>query len=220
VPSDELSAAHGEEKQAFDTPFIIVVVAHRDSVDMTRVTSWWCILLAMPRWASTSVSSLEQVGCSRSSAERDRASLQVPHSKSSMLNKISPTCTILVASVIMALPAHHPPPADETDDELSDAQIDQLLKEAERSLRAKQQAKQHALRPDAPFRLPKLNPGIIAETSLKTEGSITRVDPSKLINSQQRALAEGSKKIEDPVQVKKQKLAVCPCSLSPSLPRR
>jgi hypothetical protein len=97
---------------------------------------------------------------------------------------------------------------DETDDELSDAHIDELLKEAERSLRAKQQARQHALS-NAPFKLPKLNPGTIAETSLKTEGSITRVDPSKLISSQQRALAEGIKKIEDPIQVKKQKLAVC-----------
>lgn len=115
----------------------------------------------------------------------------------------------------MALPTHRSPPPDETDDELSDAQIEELLKEAERSLRAKQQAKQQALQKDAPFRLPKLNPGVIADTSLKTEGSITRADPSKLINNQQRVLAEGIRKIEDPVQVKKQKFAVSSTSVPP-----
>lgn len=107
----------------------------------------------------------------------------------------------------MALPAHHPVLDHDTDDDLSDEQIRELLDEAERSLRAKQQQKSHA---DAPFTLPKLNPGHIADTSLNTEGSVTRLDPSKLVNSEHRALAQGIKKIEDPVQAKKQKLEVCP----------
>ncbi|KAF2750291.1 Fcf2-domain-containing protein, partial [Sporormia fimetaria CBS 119925] len=91
---------------------------------------------------------------------------------------------------------------DDMDEELSDAQIQSLLDEAERNLRAKQQTRET----ESLIRLPKLNPGHIADTSLRTEGSITRVDPSKLVRSEHRVLAEGIKKIEDPIQLKKQKL--------------
>jgi hypothetical protein len=104
----------------------------------------------------------------------------------------------------MAVPAHQRPLRDETDEELSDAQIQELLDEAERSLRAKQQGRNT----DSLFRLPKLQPGNIADVSLKTEGSVTRVDPSKLVSNQHRALAAAVKRIEDPIQAKKQKLAV------------
>jgi hypothetical protein len=112
----------------------------------------------------------------------------------------------------MAVPAHHTMSEDETFEELSDQQIEDLLQEAERSLRSEQQTSSA----DSLFRLPKLNEGHIADISLKTQGAITRVDPSKLINKEQMQL-KGIKKIEDPIQVKKDKLAeVCPHYFFPS----
>jgi hypothetical protein len=101
----------------------------------------------------------------------------------------------------MALPAHQRLYDDDTDEELSDEQVRELLKEAERSLRAKQAASQKAAA-DAPFKLPRLKPGHIADSSVTKDG---KLDPSKLIDKEQRTLANGIKKIEDPIQVKKQK---------------
>jgi sporulation protein YlmC with PRC-barrel domain len=95
---------------------------------------------------------------------------------------------------MMALPAHQRLPEDDTDEELSDDQIQELLKEAERSLRAKQTFNNEAL-----------HVGPVADVSLKTEGSVTRMDQSKLIDQKHRTLAEGVKKIEDPILVKKKK---------------
>jgi hypothetical protein len=107
---------------------------------------------------------------------------------------------------MMALPAHQRLPEDDTDEELSDDQIQELLKEAERSLRAKQTFNDEAQH--APFKLPHLHVGPVADVSLKTEGSVTRMDQSKLIDQKHRTLAEGVKKIEDPILVKKKKLEV------------
>lgn len=105
----------------------------------------------------------------------------------------------------MALPADSRLHDYDSDEELSDAQIQELLAEAERSLRMKQAGPKTG----SAFKLPRLNEGHIADISLKTEGSVTRLDPSKLVRPEQKVLAEGIKKIEDPVQLQKQKLAVC-----------
>jgi hypothetical protein len=120
--------------------------------------------------------------------------------------KILAQCIIFHANadVNMALPAHQRLYDDDTDEELSDEQVRELLKEAERSLRAKQAASQKAAA-DAPFKLPRLKPGHIADSSVTKDG---KLDPSKLIDKEQRTLANGIKKIEDPIQVKKQKQQV------------
>ena len=107
----------------------------------------------------------------------------------------------------MALPAHQRLPDDDTDEELSNEQIRELLNEAERRMRAKQAASPPTA-PDAPFKLPKLQPGHVADSYLKTENGVRKLDPSKLISENDRVLAHGIKKIEDPVQVKKQKAEV------------
>ncbi|KAH4848953.1 hypothetical protein HBH70_033640 [Parastagonospora nodorum] len=103
------------------------------------------------------------------------------------------------------LPAHQPLLEDDTDEDMSDEQIRELLTEAATRMRAKAAGKPTAT-PDAPFRLPKLRPGHLADTYEKTDGSITRLDHSKLIDKKQQALANGIKKIEDPLVVKKQKI--------------
>ncbi|EUC32001.1 hypothetical protein COCVIDRAFT_106803 [Bipolaris victoriae FI3] len=102
----------------------------------------------------------------------------------------------------MELPTHQPL-VDDSDEDLSDEQIRELLNEAAERMRAK--AAQPAARAEAPFKLPKLTPGHIADTYEKTHGNITRLDHSKLVDKNQKALANGIKKIEDPLQIKKQK---------------
>ncbi|KAF2819150.1 Fcf2-domain-containing protein [Ophiobolus disseminans] len=103
------------------------------------------------------------------------------------------------------LPAHQPLLEDDTDEDMSDEQVRELLIEAAARMRAKAAGKPTAA-PDVPFKLPKLRPGQLADTYEKTEGSITRLDHSKLIDKKQQALANGIKKIDDPIAAKRQKL--------------
>ncbi|PSN71192.1 rRNA-processing protein FCF2 [Corynespora cassiicola Philippines] len=100
----------------------------------------------------------------------------------------------------MAVPAHQPFLEDDTDEDMSDEQVRELLNDAERRLRAEQASKPTS---DVPFRLPKLNAGPVADTYLRPDG---RIDPTKLVSKKDQALANGIKKIEDPIQIKKQKL--------------
>lgn len=108
----------------------------------------------------------------------------------------------------MELPTHQPLLAEDTDEDLSDEQIRELLNEAAVRMRAKAATAPPVSKSDAPFRLPKLQPGHIADTYEKTDGNITRLDHSKLVDKKQQALANGIKKIEDPLQIKKQKQEV------------
>ncbi|OAL51283.1 Fcf2-domain-containing protein [Pyrenochaeta sp. DS3sAY3a] len=101
------------------------------------------------------------------------------------------------------LPAHQPLFEDDTDEELSDEQIRELLNEAAMRMRAKTASQ--PVTSDAPFKLPKLKPGHIADQYEKTEGNITRLDSSKLIDKEQQTLANGIKKIDDPLHVQKMK---------------
>lgn len=100
------------------------------------------------------------------------------------------------------LPAHQPLYEDDSDDDLSEEQMRELLSEAAMRMQAKAAAKPVT---NAPFKLPKLAPGHIAETYETVEGNITRLDQSKLIDKKQQALANGIKKIDDPLQIKKNK---------------
>ena len=102
------------------------------------------------------------------------------------------------------LPAHPPQMEDDTDEELTDEQVRELLTEAAERMRAN--PSQSAT--DAPFKLPKLDPGHIADTYSTTHGAITKLDGSKLLPQRDQALANGIRKIEDPVQLKKQKQEV------------
>ena len=97
---------------------------------------------------------------------------------------------------------------DDTDEELSDEQIRELLNEAEQRMRAKAVG-QAVSTSNAPFRLPKLMPGHVADTHERTQGNITRLDHAKLIDKKQVQLANGIKKIDDPLQDKRQRAEVC-----------
>ncbi|KAH8724705.1 Fcf2 pre-rRNA processing-domain-containing protein [Phaeosphaeriaceae sp. PMI808] len=102
------------------------------------------------------------------------------------------------------LTTHQPLIEQDTDEEMSDEQVRELLIEAAARMRAKADGKPTAVH-DAPFKLPKLKPGHLADTYEKTSGNITRLDHSKLIDKKQQALANGIKKIEDPLAIKRQR---------------
>jgi hypothetical protein len=106
-----------------------------------------------------------------------------------------------------SMPAHQPLLDEDTDEDLTDEQIRELLNEAAVRMRAKAAA-QPVTATDVPFKLPRLKSGHIADTYEKTDGNITRLDHSKLVDKKQQALANGIKKIEDPLQIKKQKKEV------------
>jgi hypothetical protein len=126
-----------------------------------------------------------------------------------LLNFFPTLCS--ARNVNMALlPAHQRLLEDDTDEEeLTDEQVRELLEDASRRLREKQAAGPPKSTSDAPFKLPKLRPGHIADTYTTTKGNITRLDSSKLVNKRDQILANGVKKIEDPVAIKRQKIEVC-----------
>jgi hypothetical protein len=106
----------------------------------------------------------------------------------------------------------------DADDDLSDGQIRALLDqaEAERRTRAEQGLAHHAAVTSSPFRLPKLDSGLRSDNYLQTKGSIARLDQAKLVDEKDRSLANGIKKIEEPIS-KKEKAEVC---ATVSFPRR
>jgi hypothetical protein len=116
------------------------------------------------------------------------------------------------------LPAHQRLFEHDTDEELTDMQVRELLEDASRRMREKQASSQPTSNPAGPFKLPKLKAGHIADTYTKTEGNITRLDSSKLVNKRDQVMANGVKKIEDPVAIKRQKLEVSAQSLDQNIP--
>jgi hypothetical protein len=97
--------------------------------------------------------------------------------------------------------AQNLPSDSDSEEELSNEQVNQLLDEAERNLRAKEASFQSQAVASGTFKLPKFS-SIKLDSYMKTKGSITRVDPSKIIDQEQRSLADqGVKKIVDPTQL-------------------
>lgn len=92
------------------------------------------------------------------------------------------------------------------DEELSDEQIQTLLKQAEARLR--ERATTAAQSAFTLPKFPRLNAGDIAQPYVRTDGEVARVDSSKLLNERERELANKIRKVEDPVAVKKKLLEV------------
>lgn len=114
------------------------------------------------------------------------------------------------------LPAHQRLLEDDVEDDLTNHQIQNMLKEA--SARVHQNLATGPSTSDALFKLPRLDPGHITQDIITTKGSITRLDTSSLVNKKDKALANGVKKIEDPIAIRKQKQEVGCCL--PHNPRR
>jgi len=105
-----------------------------------------------------------------------------------------------------------PPTADlpterwqlDSDDDMSDEQIHALLKEAEARLRTTTTLATGDTVPH--FHLPKFNVEKVGNHYVHEIKGIALADKQKLLNEQQRALANHVRKVEDPVAVKKKKL--------------
>lgn len=100
----------------------------------------------------------------------------------------------------------------EDDEELTEEQMQALLKQAEVNLRERNSSNsdsQVQLRSAAAeFKLPKLNATDVPAPYIQTNGDVARVDPSRLVDAQQRELANSIRKVEDPVAVKKKQIEV------------
>ncbi|KAL1642040.1 dTDP-fucopyranose mutase [Diplodia intermedia] len=93
------------------------------------------------------------------------------------------------------------------DDELSDEQIEMLLKQAEVRAREKNTSSSLVQLPSAAdYKLPRLDTPGLPAPYVQTDGEVARVDPSRLLDDQQRTLANHIRKVEDPVAVKKKKI--------------
>ncbi|KAI9821116.1 MAG: hypothetical protein M1827_003850 [Pycnora praestabilis] len=92
----------------------------------------------------------------------------------------------------------------EDDGDLSDGQISELLKDAERRLR--ERASALTSQSQIPSTLPKLDGGDIDRPYVTSVGDIARVDSSRLLDPNQRALSNRIRKVEPPKKFGKQKI--------------
>ncbi|PMD14883.1 Fcf2-domain-containing protein [Hyaloscypha hepaticicola] len=86
------------------------------------------------------------------------------------------------------------------DEDLSDEQVRQLLKDAEERLRSKRAASKTSL--TLQNSIPKLESGKAIEPYIKTTDQGAYVDPSHFVSPQERKLANGIRVVEDPVAIK------------------
>ncbi|KAF2231898.1 nucleolus protein required for cell viability [Viridothelium virens] len=90
------------------------------------------------------------------------------------------------------------------DEDLADDQIHQLLEEAQTRLRAQRSTALARSGKDLSFKgLPRLDASATEKPYIKNDGGVARIDQSRLLSDNQRNLANGIRKIEDPVVMKK-----------------
>lgn len=161
---------------------------------------------------STTPACIHRAGGAPSSSHPNAQTAVLPTWPVPAASKVRPSFFSCPASVNMLLPAHQRLLDDaNADDGLTDAQVQELLGDVSRRMREQQAGEKPAVVDAArPFKLPKLNPGQIAGGFFQTNGSITRLDSSKLIDEKQQALANGVKKIEDPILAIKKSAEVSP----------
>ncbi len=94
--------------------------------------------------------------------------------------------------------------SDEHD--LSDEQIEQLLKQAEVRLRSEAQSvlRIHNSIP----RAPKIDSSLLPQPYIQSNDQIARADCRRLIDDKDRKLAGAIRKVEDPVALRRKKLEV------------
>ncbi len=97
------------------------------------------------------------------------------------------------------------------EEDLSEEQIQELLKQAEARLRERAVSKSRPQ--NATTSLPKLSTGTLEAPYVKVEKNIARVDGSRLLDPNLRALSNQVRKVEEPVR-QKQKQAEVSCSIS------
>ncbi|KAF2773486.1 Fcf2-domain-containing protein [Teratosphaeria nubilosa] len=90
------------------------------------------------------------------------------------------------------------------DGDLSDEQIEQLLATASARLQEKSHSKDLAkTNPRNSYTFPKLNAGKLEKPYVSSRGEVALIDAPRLLEQKQRKLADGIRKVEDPVASKK-----------------
>jgi hypothetical protein len=99
----------------------------------------------------------------------------------------------------------------ETDDDLTDEQIEGLLARATARLKAKNQSSsQDVLKLDGgeSYTFPKLETGQLEKPYVSQKDGVASVDASRLVAEQQRKQANGVRKVQDPITAKKMAIEV------------
>lgn len=97
------------------------------------------------------------------------------------------------------------PPSDDDDEDLTDDQIQALLRDAEVRIRDRNSTSTK----DTSFKgLPKLHADAVEKPYIQNEGDVARIDQSRLLPGDQRKLANRIRTVEDPIAVKKRAVTV------------
>ncbi|KAL2037028.1 hypothetical protein N7G274_010313 [Stereocaulon virgatum] len=83
-------------------------------------------------------------------------------------------------------------------DDLSDGQIKSLLQRADLRLRTTESTKKHNLEAS---RIPKLDPGGIAQPYIVSTNGVARADPKRLVGRQDRRLSNTVRRVDDPFKM-------------------
>lgn len=100
------------------------------------------------------------------------------------------------------------PAIAQADETLTDEQVQQMLARATQRLKGRSTAL--AKKSDAPqYTFPKLNTGELVKPYLSTSGDVVSADSKRMLEKKERTMANGLRRIEDPVTQKKAAEEVC-----------
>ncbi|CAK4033145.1 related to FCF2 Essential nucleolar involved in the early steps of 35S rRNA processing [Lecanosticta acicola] len=103
-----------------------------------------------------------------------------------------------------SMDSFHTAPSVVDDEDLSDGEIDALLARATLRLKEKAKGKQLIEQPEGQrLTFPKLDAGKLDKPYVDTSGDIAKLDDSRILDGKYRKLADGIRKVEDPVTAKK-----------------
>ncbi len=94
--------------------------------------------------------------------------------------------------------------------ELTDEEIKALLDRAEQRLRQKAEGTSAKILDSESFKLPQLQCGRLPHPTVRVKGQIAHADTSKLVSESAKKLADGVRKVEDPVIIKRRAIEVSP----------
>ena len=96
------------------------------------------------------------------------------------------------------------PAVSQPDAALTDEQVEQMLARATQRLKAKSQSTELAKKDDRPrYTFPKLETGSLVQPYVSAKGDVVAADSDRMLEKKERKLANGLRRVEDPVALKK-----------------
>ena len=96
------------------------------------------------------------------------------------------------------------PAIPQPDAALTDEQVEQMLARATQRLKAKSQSTELAKKDDSPrYTFPKLETGSLVQPYVSAKGDVVAADSDRMLEKKERKLANGLRRVEDPVALKK-----------------